>query len=147
MSNKCIIRKQNVNRSETKNMLIRDFGLFCKTFQHFLTFICNTLQNCQLSGTETDSFCVLRKYFCGKLQIVCRVWTTRFSLLGCMGSTHSQYTVRVLMAPVPNGSISLIFLFQRFLISLFGTDKRWKKQKQTPTHMTFIQTHEILNRP
>ena len=29
----------------------------------------------------------------------------------------------------PNGSISLIFLFQLFLISLFGTDKRWKKQK------------------
>ena len=43
--------------------------------------------------------------------------------------TNSNDTVRVLMAPVPNGSISLIFLFQRFLISLFGTDKRWKKQK------------------
>ena len=40
-----------------------------------------------------------------------------------------QDTVRALMALVPNGSISLIFLFQRFLISLFGTDKRWKKQK------------------
>ena len=24
-------------------MLIRDFGLFCKTSQHFLTFICNRL--------------------------------------------------------------------------------------------------------
>ena len=40
--------KSRVKISETKNMLIRDFGLFCTTFQHFLTknkgFICNTFQ-------------------------------------------------------------------------------------------------------
>ena len=41
-----MIQKQNVKRSETKNMLIRVVELFCKTFQHFLAFICNTLQNC-----------------------------------------------------------------------------------------------------
>ena len=34
---------QNVKSSETKNMLIRDFRLF---LQDFLTFFCNTLQNC-----------------------------------------------------------------------------------------------------
>ena len=49
-------------------MLIRDFGLFSKAFQNFWTFICNTLQNCQLSGTETDSFRVLRHPFCGKFE-------------------------------------------------------------------------------
>ena len=57
--------------SETKNMLIRDLWLFCNTFQHLLTFICDTLQNGQFSGTQTDRFRVLRQSFCGKFQMVC----------------------------------------------------------------------------
>ena len=69
-SMKCIIWKQNVKRSETKNMLIWDLGLLCWTFQQLLAFILlNTLQNWQLSGTQTDSFRVLRQSlnwkFCG----------------------------------------------------------------------------------
>ena len=76
-------------------MLIRYFGLFYKTFQHFFTFICNTLQNCQLSGTETDSFRVLRQYFCGKLQIVCGV-----SFLECMPNQYAKkYFRSSLMLP------------------------------------------------
>ena len=58
-------------------MLIRDLGLFCKTFQHLLTFICNTLQNFQLSGTETGRFRVLRQSFCGKFKIVCGILASR----------------------------------------------------------------------
>ena len=44
-------------------------------FPHILTFISNTLKNQQFSGTQTDSFRVLRQSFYGKFKIVCGVWT------------------------------------------------------------------------
>ena len=45
------------------------------------------------------------------------------------------------IAPVPNGSISLIFWFQQCLISLFGTDKKWKKAEiDSHTQDTYLGT-------
>ena len=71
--------KAKCKRFDTKNMIIRDFGLFC-----LLTFICNTLQNGQLSGTETDGFRVLRQSFCGKFELSAESGHPRHPLLECM---------------------------------------------------------------
>ena len=62
------LKKKDVKRSETKSMLVRDVGLFCETFQCLLNLNLNKLQNWKFSGTETDSFCVLRQSFCGKFK-------------------------------------------------------------------------------